>query len=184
MVSTVDTLPLISQNENSTSFPSLRSPRLIVDPLLLTTSSPPLVALECLPYSPSSSTFPMEVGTEKLSNALLWIACGNLTRKLQMFLVYDILAGVLYMNQDWSIPGSTYHNFPSLVASSLTFTHCRWPHSVILEKEGPNDGLVSVESSKWVCLFYCRDFLILPFQIGYLPGHIITSKPSRSRRLD
>jgi triacylglycerol lipase len=26
----------------------------------------------------------------------------------------------------------------------------RWPHSVILEKEGPNDGLVSVASSKWV----------------------------------
>jgi len=24
-----------------------------------------------------------------------------------------------------------------------------WPHSVISEKEGPNDGLVSVESSKW-----------------------------------
>jgi triacylglycerol lipase len=26
----------------------------------------------------------------------------------------------------------------------------KWPHTVILEKEGPNDGLVSVESSKWV----------------------------------
>ena len=26
----------------------------------------------------------------------------------------------------------------------------RYPHSVIMEKEGPNDGLVSVESSKWV----------------------------------
>ena len=26
----------------------------------------------------------------------------------------------------------------------------RWPHSIILEREGPNDGLVSVESSKWV----------------------------------
>jgi len=25
----------------------------------------------------------------------------------------------------------------------------KWPHSVVLEKEGPNDGLVSVESSKW-----------------------------------
>ncbi|KAG1908291.1 Alpha/Beta hydrolase protein [Suillus fuscotomentosus] len=25
----------------------------------------------------------------------------------------------------------------------------KWPHSVILEKEGPNDGLVSVESAKW-----------------------------------
>lgn len=25
----------------------------------------------------------------------------------------------------------------------------KWPHSIILEKEGPNDGLVSVESAKW-----------------------------------
>ncbi|KAH8119938.1 alpha/beta-hydrolase [Phellopilus nigrolimitatus] len=25
----------------------------------------------------------------------------------------------------------------------------KWPHSVIMEKEGPNDGLVSVASSKW-----------------------------------
>ncbi|KAG2740648.1 hypothetical protein P692DRAFT_201935487 [Suillus brevipes Sb2] len=26
----------------------------------------------------------------------------------------------------------------------------KWPHSIILEKEGPNDGVVSVESAKWV----------------------------------
>ena len=25
----------------------------------------------------------------------------------------------------------------------------KWPHSVILAKEGPNDGLVSVQSAKW-----------------------------------
>jgi triacylglycerol lipase len=25
----------------------------------------------------------------------------------------------------------------------------RWPHSVILAKEGPNDGLVSVHSARW-----------------------------------
>ena len=25
----------------------------------------------------------------------------------------------------------------------------RWPHTVILAKEGPNDGLVSVYSAKW-----------------------------------
>lgn len=25
----------------------------------------------------------------------------------------------------------------------------RWPHSVILSKEGPNDGLVSVTSARW-----------------------------------
>lgn len=29
----------------------------------------------------------------------------------------------------------------------------RWPHSVIMEKEGPNDGLVSVASAKWVRVF-------------------------------
>lgn len=37
---------------------------------------------------------------------------------------------------------------PLPVASVLT--RSRYPHSVILEKEGPNDGLVSVASSKWV----------------------------------
>ena len=26
----------------------------------------------------------------------------------------------------------------------------RWPHSVVYEKEGPNDGLVSLKSAKWV----------------------------------
>ena len=26
----------------------------------------------------------------------------------------------------------------------------RWPHSVVLEKEGPNDGLVSLQSAQWV----------------------------------
>jgi triacylglycerol lipase len=25
----------------------------------------------------------------------------------------------------------------------------KWPHSVILAKEGPNDGLVSVHSARW-----------------------------------
>jgi hypothetical protein len=40
--------------------------------------------------------------------------------------------------------------------NDIYFAHggfCRWPHSIILEREGPNDGLVSVESSKWVRLF-------------------------------
>jgi hypothetical protein len=35
----------------------------------------------------------------------------------------------------------------------------RWPHSVILEKEGPNDGLVSIESAKWVSLVLCGSSL-------------------------
>ncbi len=26
----------------------------------------------------------------------------------------------------------------------------RWPHSIVLEKEGPNDGLVSLQSAQWV----------------------------------
>jgi len=26
---------------------------------------------------------------------------------------------------------------------------CRWPHGIVYEKEGPNDGLVSVASSRW-----------------------------------
>ncbi|KAG6899126.1 hypothetical protein C0993_000503 [Termitomyces sp. T159_Od127] len=35
------------------------------------------------------------------------------------------------------------------LSSRSQLTPRRWPHSVILEREGPNDGLVSVESSKW-----------------------------------
>lgn len=38
------------------------------------------------------------------------------------------------------------------VRETMPNLYFRWPHSVILEKEGPNDGLVSVESSKWVRL--------------------------------
>lgn len=34
-----------------------------------------------------------------------------------------------------------------------THTYFRWSHSVILEKEGLNDGLVSIESAKWVSSF-------------------------------
>ncbi|KAI0034131.1 Alpha/Beta hydrolase protein, partial [Vararia minispora EC-137] len=45
-------------------------------------------------------------------------------------------AGVRYFS--W---GATYD--PGLIDT------WKWPHSVILENEGPNDGLVSVESSKW-----------------------------------
>ena len=55
---------------------------------------------------------------------------------------------------------SARHNISPLayIVSSWPLMHMnfqinvcrRWPHSIILEKEGPNDGLVSVESSKWV----------------------------------
>ena len=40
-----------------------------------------------------------------------------------------------------------------LASRDTRLTKYRWPHSVVLEKEGPNDGLVSVESSKWVRRF-------------------------------
>ncbi|KAF9508264.1 hypothetical protein BS47DRAFT_1366065 [Hydnum rufescens UP504] len=42
--------------------------------------------------------------------------------------------------------GHASNQAPQCIQVSSTFS---WPHSVILEKEGPNDGLVSVESSKW-----------------------------------
>ena len=57
-------------------------------------------------------------------------------------------AGVPYTNQASSILGSMFHT--SLLIHALLTLHYGWPHSVIFEKEGPNDGLVSVESSKWV----------------------------------
>jgi len=57
-----------------------------------------------------------------------------------------ILAGAQCTNLASSIRGS-----PSFLLFLLyRIKSFRWPHSVILEKEGPNDGLVSVESSKWV----------------------------------
>lgn len=35
-------------------------------------------------------------------------------------------------------------------ASTRTNPNGRWSHSVVMEKEGPNDGLVSLKSAKWV----------------------------------
>jgi len=45
-------------------------------------------------------------------------------------------------------PGVQYFSWGAVYEPGLIDTW-KWPHSVILEKEGPNDGLVSVESAKW-----------------------------------
>lgn len=49
------------------------------------------------------------------------------------------------------VPGVQYFSWGAVYEPGLIDTW-KWPHSVILEKEGENDGLVSVESSKWVGL--------------------------------
>ncbi|KAG1875560.1 hypothetical protein DFJ58DRAFT_721383 [Suillus subalutaceus] len=46
------------------------------------------------------------------------------------------------------IEGVRYFSWGACYEPGLIDTW-KWPHSVILEKEGPNDGLVSVESAKW-----------------------------------
>ncbi|KAF8323154.1 alpha/beta-hydrolase [Clavulina sp. PMI_390] len=45
-------------------------------------------------------------------------------------------------------PDVDYFSFGASYNPGLIDTF-KWPHSVILEAEGPNDGLVSVKSSKW-----------------------------------
>jgi len=45
-------------------------------------------------------------------------------------------------------PGVKYFSWGAVYNPGLIDTW-KWSHSVILGKEGPNDGLVSVESAKW-----------------------------------
>ena len=45
-------------------------------------------------------------------------------------------------------PGTKYFSWGASFEPSL-FNEFRIPHGIIYEKEGPNDGLVSVESAKW-----------------------------------
>jgi triacylglycerol lipase len=46
------------------------------------------------------------------------------------------------------------YGFPLNVSSSWAAeSRIRFPHSVVLEKEGPNDGLVSIMSARWVTIF-------------------------------
>jgi len=39
---------------------------------------------------------------------------------------------------------------PNVSFPRVTFLQSRFSHSVVLEKEGPNDGLVSILSARWV----------------------------------
>lgn len=45
-------------------------------------------------------------------------------------------------------PDVRYYSWGASFEPGLLDTF-KWPHSVILAKEGPNDGLVSVQSAKW-----------------------------------
>ncbi|TFK30825.1 alpha/beta-hydrolase [Coprinopsis marcescibilis] len=46
------------------------------------------------------------------------------------------------------VPGVKYFSWGAVYDPGLIDTW-KYPHSVILEREGPNDGLVSIESAKW-----------------------------------
>ncbi|KAL6310097.1 Alpha/Beta hydrolase protein [Sparassis latifolia] len=46
------------------------------------------------------------------------------------------------------VPGVKYFSWGATYDPGLIDTW-KWPHSVIMEKEGPNDGLVSLKSAKW-----------------------------------
>lgn len=59
------------------------------------------------------------------------------------------------------VPGVKYFSWGSVYEPGFVDTW-KWPHSVVLEKEGPNDGLVSVESAKWV-----SSILLDPVSIPY-----------------
>jgi triacylglycerol lipase len=45
-------------------------------------------------------------------------------------------------------PGVRYFSWGATYDPGLIDTW-KWPHAVLLEKEGPNDGLVSVASARW-----------------------------------
>ncbi|EGO04923.1 hypothetical protein SERLA73DRAFT_44284 [Serpula lacrymans var. lacrymans S7.3] len=53
-----------------------------------------------------------------------------------------------FNEQTENVDGVRYFSWGAVYEPGMIDTW-KWPHSVILEKEGPNDGLVSVESSKW-----------------------------------
>ncbi|KAJ3575983.1 hypothetical protein NP233_g744 [Leucocoprinus birnbaumii] len=53
-----------------------------------------------------------------------------------------------FNEQTPNVDGVKYFSWGAVYEPGLIDTW-KWPHSVILEKEGPNDGLVSVESAKW-----------------------------------
>ena len=50
------------------------------------------------------------------------------------------------------VEGIKYYSWGAWYEPGLLDTW-KFPHSIIMEKEGANDGMVSVESSKWVSTF-------------------------------
>ncbi|KAL1951466.1 hypothetical protein VTO73DRAFT_615 [Trametes versicolor] len=46
------------------------------------------------------------------------------------------------------VPGVQYFSWGAVYEPGLIDTW-KWPHSIVLEKEGPNDGLVSLKSARW-----------------------------------
>ncbi|KAG1760385.1 hypothetical protein EDD22DRAFT_980659 [Suillus occidentalis] len=62
--------------------------------------------------------------------------------------VARLAASTLLQRGDANVEGVRYFSWGACYEPGLIDTW-KWPHSVILEKEGPNDGLVSVESAKW-----------------------------------
>ncbi|KAI0003758.1 Alpha/Beta hydrolase protein, partial [Russula compacta] len=53
-----------------------------------------------------------------------------------------------FNDQTPNVPGIKYFSWGAVYDPGLIDTW-KWPHMVILEKEGPNDGLVSVQSARW-----------------------------------
>uniref|UniRef100_D8PRX4 GPI inositol-deacylase n=2 Tax=Schizophyllum commune (strain H4-8 / FGSC 9210) TaxID=578458 RepID=D8PRX4_SCHCM len=53
-----------------------------------------------------------------------------------------------FNEQTPDVPGVKYYSWGATYQPGLIDTW-KWSHAVVLEKEGPNDGLVSVESAKW-----------------------------------
>lgn len=56
---------------------------------------------------------------------------------------------------------------------------------MVLEKEGPNDGLVSLKSAQWVSLFSRQggSHVLIYNGAGNVPRHVGRRKPSRSSRM-
>jgi len=86
-----------------------------------------------------------------------------------------------------NIPGVAYFSWGAVYEPSLVDIW-KWPHSVIYVKEGPNDGMVSVESSKWGTYLGTLDGVNHLDLIGWignarlqwakLTGHEIKFKPA------
>lgn len=85
------------------------------------------------------------------------------------------------------VEGVKYFSWGASYAPGFVDTW-KYPHSVILEKEGDNDGLVSVESAKWVRLTLSLHFLGRDTHVGdvtgKIHGHAYACEPPRFGGLD